>query len=272
MIAFVGHLSRGKEIIQILKSLGGKEMESQFARLYGTNEHYIYFISKHGYIICEELTIEYKDKYDLYTIEEFEKEFPFKIGDKCEYYSHAFNDTLPATITGFVEAGGILMYRIENNYRANIYIQSKYLKPTSMTTQRTVQITLEKAKEWYKKGGDLKEVALQAFDEKDLIDLPKTWTEYEISIGHPFLYCSMPTKYKILYQLEILRDVYRQGWKPNWDNKKEIKYSISRNIDGRIDVIKSIYVPQFLSFQSQEIAELFCTNFKNLINEVGDLI
>lgn len=33
---------------------------------------------------------------------------------------------------------------------------------------RNVKLTLEKAQEWYKKGGDLKEVALQAFTEKEL--------------------------------------------------------------------------------------------------------
>lgn len=33
---------------------------------------------------------------------------------------------------------------------------------------RNVNVTLEKAKEWYKKGGDLKEVALQAFTEEEL--------------------------------------------------------------------------------------------------------
>lgn len=33
---------------------------------------------------------------------------------------------------------------------------------------RNVNVTLEKAKEWYKKGGDLKEIALQAFTEKEL--------------------------------------------------------------------------------------------------------
>lgn len=33
---------------------------------------------------------------------------------------------------------------------------------------RNVELTLEKAQEWYKKGGDLKEVALQAFTEEEL--------------------------------------------------------------------------------------------------------
>lgn len=33
---------------------------------------------------------------------------------------------------------------------------------------RNVELTLEKAQEWYKKGGDLQEVALQAFTEEEL--------------------------------------------------------------------------------------------------------
>ena len=36
----------------------------------------------------------------------------------------------------------------------------------------------DKAKEWYKKGGELKEIALQAFTEKELYSLPKSWKEF----------------------------------------------------------------------------------------------
>lgn len=36
---------------------------------------------------------------------------------------------------------------------------------------RNVELTLEKAQEWYEKGGDLKEVALQAFTEEELKEL-----------------------------------------------------------------------------------------------------
>ena len=37
-----------------------------------------------------------------------------------------------------------------------------------MSEKRNVAITLETAKEWYKAGGDLRQVALQAFNEKEL--------------------------------------------------------------------------------------------------------
>lgn len=34
------------------------------------------------------------------------------------------------------------------------------------------------AKEWYKQGGDLRKIALQAFTETELQSLPKSWEEY----------------------------------------------------------------------------------------------
>lgn len=40
-----------------------------------------------------------------------------------------------------------------------------------METQRNIKISLATAKEWYKKGGELREVALQAFTLKEIIDL-----------------------------------------------------------------------------------------------------
>lgn len=37
--------------------------------------------------------------------------------------------------------------------------------------KRTIELSLDKAREWYKQGGDLKEVALQAFKEEELCDV-----------------------------------------------------------------------------------------------------
>lgn len=46
-------------------------------------------------------------------------------------------------------------------------INNLKIKIKKMET-RNVELTLEKAREWYKKGGDLKKVALQAFTEEEL--------------------------------------------------------------------------------------------------------
>ena len=45
---------------------------------------------------------------------------------------------------------------------------------------RNIALTLDKAKKWYKQGGELKEVALQAYKEEELTmnGLPRTWEEF----------------------------------------------------------------------------------------------
>jgi hypothetical protein len=76
-----------------------------------------------------------------------------------------------------------------------------------------------------------------------------------------------------LAQLSQLREVYRQGWKPKDynPNRSEPKYWIGI-INHKIVVSESFTLAQFLSFQSQEIAEEFLTNFEELIVEAAPLL
>ena len=73
-----------------------------------------------------------------------------------------------------------------------------------------------------------------------------------------------------LMQLHQLRDCYRQGWVPDCE-KDDNKYCIfiSFNIL-KIDSFNAF--SHFLSFQSKEIAEEFLNNFRDLIEQAGDLI
>lgn len=166
--------------------------------------------------------------------------------------------------------------------------------------ERTVKLTLEKAKEFYNKGGEFRDLALSAYTKEELTkaELPKTWKEFcsqfeiygeyyidadssieEANNGYrdPLYDKNMlPSKkaaeqHLALMQLHQLRDCYRQGWKPNWSddgNKYCIVYNSAYNYS--ISINKSTRV--FLSFQSREIAQLFLDNFHNLIEEAGDLI
>ena len=74
-----------------------------------------------------------------------------------------------------------------------------------------------------------------------------------------------------LMQLEQLRDCYRQGWLPDWSNSKQCKWFICFNTD-KFTVKCNFNYSQFLSFQSEEIAEKFLNNFKGFIETAGDLI
>lgn len=169
--------------------------------------------------------------------------------------------------------------------------------------KRSIKIDLITAKEWYKKGNDLREIALQAFTEKELtkIELPKTWEEYchnyPKKLGESFIEnissiytCTeigknrlvnvdknlLPSKeaaeaHLALMQLHQLRDCYRQGWVPNWNNGREIKWCIEYKWY-EINRESYNYTQRFLSFQSIEIRDEFLKNFYNLIEKAKDLI
>ena len=73
-----------------------------------------------------------------------------------------------------------------------------------------------------------------------------------------------------LMQLHQLRDCYRQGWIPNYaENSK--KWSITK-FKNKLYVFSACNYSSFLSFQTEEIAEQFLTNFRDLIEKAGDLI
>ena len=168
--------------------------------------------------------------------------------------------------------------------------------------ERNVKISLDKAREWYNKGGELKELALSAFTEKEITEsaLPNTWEEFckiypvkddewfidgnsninllkkgiRYNTIHRNVLPSLQAAkaHRALMQLHQLRDCYRQGWLPDWSkNNNKIKWCIMFDTD-TFKVKSEIYCNRFLSFQSKEIAEKFFNNFKGFIETAGDLI
>lgn len=168
---------------------------------------------------------------------------------------------------------------------------------------RTVKLTLEKAKEFYKKGGEFRDLALSAFTEKELkeIYLPKTWGEFcalkDIQPGEAY-FCQTDGDFRVcekhnckrgmhsammlpslkdaeahlaLAQLHQLRDYYRQGWEPDWIDKST-KFYLYISCRGIGVIGSTIDKRQFLTFQTMELAEVFLNNFSDLIIKAGDLV
>lgn len=73
-----------------------------------------------------------------------------------------------------------------------------------------------------------------------------------------------------LIQLHRLRDVYRQGWVPDWRNCSN-KWCIYY-IENGLTIFPFVSNNRFLSFQSQEVAREFFKNFRDLIEKAKDLI
>ena len=79
-----------------------------------------------------------------------------------------------------------------------------------------------------------------------------------------------------LMQLHQLRDCYRQGWIPDYTDAYN-KFCIIRQFNFHsnkfeYEIINFFALHHFLSFQSEEIAEEFLKNFRDLIEQAGDLI
>lgn len=73
-----------------------------------------------------------------------------------------------------------------------------------------------------------------------------------------------------LAQLSQLREVYRQGWVPDWKDCKE-KHAIIK-LNGAICINTLSTRGYFLTFQSAEIRNEFLKNFKDLIEEASPLL
>lgn len=289
-IAIQGHPTRGNEVIQILETLGGNNLYI----MTGSTPDCAYYINS-----CYNIDgnpLEYvKQVYPVYTLEEFEKEFPFKIGDRIRDHS----DDEIGIILGFIDIDDELMYVVDFEKSGHANMPAEELKHyKEMKEERNITLTLDKAKEWYQKGGELKEVALQAYSEKELTkaELPKTWEEFcdnnPVQRGECFLSIrdsieqaaySGNRRYKnwtpskksaeahlAMIQLEQLRDCYRGLFvtvigMPVWCIVRyKGKLIISHRTWGTNET--------FLSFQSPEIAEKYLENFELLIKQAGDLI
>jgi len=118
-------------------------------------------------------------------------------------------------------------------------------------------------------------------------ELPKSWEELEDASGYypnssAPIFSKNTKKYKLYFKtkeqaqasialakLSQLREVYRQGWKP--ESNAGVKYSI-RKIEQKLEIINYYEIRYFLSFQSEEIAEEFLNNFKDLIEEASPLL
>ena len=160
---------------------------------------------------------------------------------------------------------------------------------------RQIELSLDTAKRLYEQGGEYRDIALTAFKEHELIGdrLPKTWDEYCAKHGEvgDKIKASLNTAYMIInkhifsdykqaqahiakMKLHLLRDEYRNGWKPNW-SEESLKFVIKGHLineETKLVIALDWYDPFFLSFPTEQTADEFLTNFRELIEQAGDLI
>lgn len=111
--------------------------------------------------------------------------------------------------------------------------------------------------------------------------LPKTWEEYTKSNEWKIPFVSSQVGFRseeqceaveALAQLSQLREVYRDGWKPDYSSPASEQYCIIIEDLDNLRILKYYYLNFFLSFQSHEIAQQFLDNFRDLILKAKPLM
>lgn len=132
-------------------------------------------------------------------------------------------------------------------------------------------------------------------------ELPKTWEEFcethEVQKGEAYIkdistiykaentgdtrdmYADkniLPSKeaaeaHLALMQLHQLRDCWREGWVPDWNDGDQNKYVIAPN-KGEFKIYEYHTIGRFLAFQDKKRADEFKDCFIDLIKQAGDLI
>jgi len=159
------------------------------------------------------------------------------------------------------------------------HVCTKCLKPCDVYDSQLDKpewLTKEVAEGLFRIGGHLRLYALNFYLRSELYILP---TSYQQAFDMGYLFAieveSEHRRYTSLRKLEILRDIYRQGWKPDWDDTIEdsdrFKYAIFYK-SNEIKIDATYHNNHFLVFNSFEIANKFYDNFRILIEEAKTLL
>ena len=290
-LAIKGHSTRGKEVIELFKMMGGCE-----CGYCGGGTDFYYYISQFGNIEASCKPTEF-DTYIVYTLEEFLEKFPYKIGDKV--YIYVQNDDIDGRYD--IEVAEITSMRW-NPARCKIAYKMKDIN-----------------REFYKE-----EIKCKVDDSDDVHSIFECKTigqgTYAIKIadGYKFdgidengniIVKSIKPKYPKTYkeccdvlgidtmdndakgykhflviqfqELLIARDAYwkmageqmglGKSWEPDWDDENEYKYSLFR-LRNIIYKDATSIIPTLLIFPTIELRDAFYENFKDLIEQCKELL
>lgn len=309
-LAIKGHPTRGKEVIEILKMLGGKNK----AYLNGTDTYLVYYICSENYI---DTLYAVSNAYRVFTLEEFLEKYPYKVGDKVNSPCKGCVKTI--TSMKWDNILNTVTYKLDNKIYTNID-QLKVINDLQSYKEETMENKpnlLQRLKEYF--DNTPKDVLEKEWNELSYLNeigpsideylkwvkkyrLPKYPTTYieccevlNLAKYPPALapnksmfisqYEDFPHYYEIqkLAELLICRDAYwkiageqmglSKPWEPDWKEKDGgYRYCI-RNQSNKI-ILSNEWLGEnyILSFPTAEMRDTFYENFKDLIEECKDFL
>lgn len=305
-LAIKGHETRGTEVIALLEMLGGINVDN----LYGDDTYDYYTITYDKEI--DAVFFKYSDdKARIFTLEEFEKKFPYKVGDKVYNIIHNENQTI--TDLAWDSKENEVVYQTNNNE----YVFVNYLQPYKKETVEEEGVYADNEINCYHQdfgdkvrirlGGDFE---IKVEDNKTYIvkkkpHYPKTYKECcEVLMGKTDfqdfelvltklsinqaqsginIFSPAPPHITLInnfYKLLICRDAYwritgeQMGLGKPWKpdyTNDDVKFCICCCANLVVDGI-TYETNQVLTFPTIEIRAIFLENFKELIEQCKELL
>lgn len=290
-LAIKGHATRGKEVIELLEMLGGRN-DCNYG---GGVTRYIYTIDEKGTI---NWYIPYPaGSFVVFTLEEFLEKFPHKVGDKV---SSKYLKNYKIAKIEWEGTNNRVIYKLQGMGWYSVDELQPYKEETmEEQNEKSVNHVYENEvisfdiaqKDKYEL--DLRgkfEVKLRDgkyFVERIKPQYPKTYKECCKELGHPqTLLVDRILGYKgtllnVFQQLLICRDAYwkiageqmglGKPWEPRWNDSYQRKWIINF-YQNEIDFTNVLNVHHILAFPTAEMRYAFFENFRELINETRELL
>ena len=259
-LAIKGHATRGKEVIEILEMLGGKNR----GKVDGKHTGCYYIIREFDNIIIGSYAS--LNEYKVFTLEEFFEKFPYKIGDKViAPESHNIH-----TIESMHWDGDKIYYNTVGE-GFNTSYTAKDLQPYKEETMEELRMDFPEG--YCYAGIENKQVIFT----KIKPHYPKTYEECcEVLSYEPDRQTVTGYDAELIENLQTLklcRDAYWKiagDWKPEFRFGKK-KYCIMTK-DNKVIKATVEETNRILVFSTEEMRDAFYEGFKDLIEQCKELL
>lgn len=290
-LAIKGHATRGNEVIEILEMMGGKNCHNLTGH-FAENAYYLIGGPHNDEILGGEYMFGNEDIY-WFTLEEFLKKYPFKVGDKVkDCYEESF--TIEA-MSWFNDCETMVYTFEESDVVLTAEDLLKWTEKEGMEEKDKAKAPDLKGEDYSGKRFGYKipdgyefdmilngEIFLKPIKPKypdnydECVRIAKNIHGYDIHIDTPAYRELMESFVKLL----ICRDAYwkiageemglDEPWEPDWNDLNR-KYFISLTCNG-IGLYDDFRNPQVLVFPTAEMRDAFYENFKKEIEQCKELL
>ena len=281
-LAIKGHVTRGKEVIEILEMLGGRNVRNYACNL----TDYAYSINGQG--IIDWYIPHPNSPLVIFTLEEFLEKFPYKVGDKVKIP----NCVVACSVTNMIWNGIDMEYKTTNSEETFFDDELQPYKEETMEEKGTlVQIDLTRelciANEVEVILGDYEFVLKdgKTYFAKKKPQYPKTYEECaQILLERASVRNDIGHKGDLLIALQrllVCRDAYwkiageqmglGEPWKPDWLNTEQDKFVLYTH-NNVICLNRFVLGHNVLAFPTAEMRDAFLENFKELIESCKELL